>query len=431
VSTKRAIDCSTPLTALSAAAIHKASFDGVLRYLGNWQKSLATGEPAIIHDAGLNLGLIYEANPTRAAAFSPAQAKTDVANAVASALSHGAPAGVGIAFTVDYDAAVHDLDAIVAYFGVILAGIGQYKPGAYGDDIVLDALYRTYGDKLFYWQTSAWSDGARFPHAALYQGAYDQTVGGVQCDIDDVLGNTFWWSPNQGGGNVSQPILQLTNPYTTGAAVKTLQTALNIHGAHPTLTVDGVFGPVTDNAVKMFQRSAELAVDGVVGPVTWGALDKPVVTPTPRPEPKPNPVPVPTIVSAGTLLGTFTGDVLQDAFYFQPTTHGGTFGHFQFDTGAWELVLAPRIANDLNLPNLGPTVQTYGAGTHMAHFSEIDIVIGDTVFAKQPCVVDEEWPDESVEFPSDGLFGLRFFTDNKLPFYFDPVTATLSIFAGK
>jgi peptidoglycan hydrolase-like protein with peptidoglycan-binding domain len=425
----KAIDCSASLTALSAAAIHAAGYDGVLRYLGNWSKSLTTDEPAIIHGAGLSLCLVYEANPTSAAAFTIAQAQTDVANAVASAKSHGAPAGVGIAFTVDYDAAVHDLDAIVAYFGVIIAGVDQYKPGAYGDDIVLDALYRTYGDKLFYWQTSAWSEGARFPHAALYQGAYDQTVGGVQCDIDDVLGNPFWWSPNQGGGNVSQPILQLTNPYMTGAAVKALQTALNIHGAHPTLTVDGVLGPVTDNAVKVFQKATSLAADGIVGSVTWGALDKPVIAPAPRPQPNPNPVPVPTTGSAAKLLGTFTGDVLQDAFFFQPTTRGGTFGHFQWDTGAWELVLALRIANDLNLPNLGPAVQTYGAGTHKAHYSEIDIVIGDTVFPKQPCVVDEEWPEESVEFPSDGLFGLRFFLDNKLSFHFDPTTATLSIFA--
>jgi hypothetical protein len=274
VSTKRAIDCSTTLTAPSAAAIHKAALDGVLRYLGSWRKSLTTGEAAIIHGAGLNLGLIYEANPTSAAAFTTTQAKTDVSNAVASAKSHGAPAGVGIAFTVDYDAAVHDLDAIVAYFGVVIAGIGQYKPGAYGDDIVLDALYRTYGEKLFYWQTSGWSNGARFPHAALYQGTYDQTVGGVQCDIDEVLGYAYWWGPNHGGGNVTESTLQLIIPYITGTAVKALQQKLNAHGANPALTEDGVFGPMTENAVKVFQKSQGLAVDGIVGPLTWSALNK-------------------------------------------------------------------------------------------------------------------------------------------------------------
>jgi peptidoglycan hydrolase-like protein with peptidoglycan-binding domain len=36
--------------------------------------------------------------------------------------------------------------------------------------------------------------------------------------------------------------------------------------------IDGVFGPVTKNAVEEFQQSGGLAVDGIVGPATWGAL---------------------------------------------------------------------------------------------------------------------------------------------------------------
>jgi peptidoglycan hydrolase-like protein with peptidoglycan-binding domain len=36
--------------------------------------------------------------------------------------------------------------------------------------------------------------------------------------------------------------------------------------------VDGVFGPVTKNAVEQFQKSSGLVVDGIVGPLTWGAL---------------------------------------------------------------------------------------------------------------------------------------------------------------
>lgn len=36
--------------------------------------------------------------------------------------------------------------------------------------------------------------------------------------------------------------------------------------------VDGIFGPVTTEAVEEFQRDAGLAVDGIVGPVTWAAL---------------------------------------------------------------------------------------------------------------------------------------------------------------
>ncbi|MCL2579773.1 MAG: peptidoglycan-binding protein [Oscillospiraceae bacterium] len=44
---------------------------------------------------------------------------------------------------------------------------------------------------------------------------------------------------------------------------------------HPVLIkldVDGVFGPHTEHAVKVFQERFELTVDGIIGPVTWYAI---------------------------------------------------------------------------------------------------------------------------------------------------------------
>jgi peptidoglycan hydrolase-like protein with peptidoglycan-binding domain len=57
--------------------------------------------------------------------------------------------------------------------------------------------------------------------------------------------------------------------------VKTLQYLLRARGH--TVTVDGIFGPRTDAAVRSFQRALHqdipsVAVDGIVGPVTWRAL---------------------------------------------------------------------------------------------------------------------------------------------------------------
>jgi peptidoglycan hydrolase-like protein with peptidoglycan-binding domain len=52
--------------------------------------------------------------------------------------------------------------------------------------------------------------------------------------------------------------------------VKTLQYLLRARGH--SLTVDGIFGPRTDAAVRAFQQQKGLAVDGIVGPKTWSAL---------------------------------------------------------------------------------------------------------------------------------------------------------------
>lgn len=53
-----------------------------------------------------------------------------------------------------------------------------------------------------------------------------------------------------------------------GPHVATLQETLGI-------SADGIFGPQTERAVRVFQQAHGLLVDGVVGPQTWGALNRP------------------------------------------------------------------------------------------------------------------------------------------------------------
>jgi murein DD-endopeptidase MepM/ murein hydrolase activator NlpD len=51
-------------------------------------------------------------------------------------------------------------------------------------------------------------------------------------------------------------------------AVKYIQKKLKVD----TKGADGVFGPVTHNAVVAFQKKKKLKADGIVGPLTWKAL---------------------------------------------------------------------------------------------------------------------------------------------------------------
>jgi putative chitinase len=55
-------------------------------------------------------------------------------------------------------------------------------------------------------------------------------------------------------------------------SMKWLQQSLNDLGANPKLTVDGLSGPATVQAVKIFQTQAHLTADGKAGPMTKAAI---------------------------------------------------------------------------------------------------------------------------------------------------------------
>jgi Putative peptidoglycan binding domain len=96
-------------------------------------------------------------------------------------------------------------------------------------------------------------------------------VGGAAIDAS-VLADDFFGTapaPTSWQETMMQQLPELRQG-ATGAHVRTVQSLL-VARFHP-VTVDGVFGPVTDATVKRFQGVMHLSADGIVGPQTWPAL---------------------------------------------------------------------------------------------------------------------------------------------------------------
>ena len=88
--------------------------------------------------------------------------------------------------------------------------------------------------------------------------------------VDGIVGPLTWAA--LGGDGPEPPTLAQGSQ---GPVVEMLQTALNegrgqfAPDSNPVLTVDGVFGPITESAVQGAQQSGGIEADGIVGLQTW------------------------------------------------------------------------------------------------------------------------------------------------------------------
>lgn len=116
-------------------------------------------------------------------------------------------------------------------------------------------------------------DGAFGPMTQNAVISFQRSVG---ITADGVVGPVTWSKLGTSSGSVSSGSSSSTSYPgllkigSSGSSVRTLQQALANKGY--SLSVDGVFGPITQSAVKSFQSSQGVSVDGIVGPVTWGRL---------------------------------------------------------------------------------------------------------------------------------------------------------------
>ncbi|MEZ4445836.1 MAG: DUF2272 domain-containing protein [Polyangiaceae bacterium] len=84
-------------------------------------------------------------------------------------------------------------------------------------------------------------------------------------------------SGSTGAGSTGTRTLKLTSPRMRGDDVRRVQTAVGV-------PVDGIYGPVTTEAVRAYQQQQGLEADGVVGPKTAAALERtPAATTTTTP----------------------------------------------------------------------------------------------------------------------------------------------------
>jgi hypothetical protein len=181
----------------SPQAMRAAGYTFAARYLSydTTGKNLTAGESHDLFTAGIDVVANWEWGASDAlSGFSTGA--SEARDAAAQAAAAGMPADRPIYFSVDFDAAPGDQDAIDQYFAGVASVIGVERTGAYGGYYVIQRLF-DHGKIDWGWQTYAWSGGQWEPRAQLRQIQNGVTVAGADCDLDQAVVSDFGqWGPN-------------------------------------------------------------------------------------------------------------------------------------------------------------------------------------------------------------------------------------------
>jgi hypothetical protein len=190
----KGIDCSTPLTAATAAKIAAAGYGFAARYLvpQGYFKRITKAEAEAITAAGMQIVSVFETTAARPAGGAK-NGYVDGVAAYGEALAIGQPKGSAIYFAVDYDAQPDDYDSIDAYLRAAGSQIPGYKVGVYGSFTVIEAMLSRSAAECG-WQTYAWSRGKKSALANIFQHLNGQTLAGVGVDFNESYGNEGWWN---------------------------------------------------------------------------------------------------------------------------------------------------------------------------------------------------------------------------------------------
>jgi len=156
------------------------------------------------------------------------------------------------------------------------------RQGSSGPDVAIMQEYLNVIGRVFPSIAQLTVDGVFGPRTLASVTAFQRQFG---LNPDGIIGSITWYAiveeynriraNAEPGSNPPYPG-ELIRVGSRGEDVRLIQQRLNalsrVFPAIPTLNADGIFGPLTENAVRIFQQVFGLAVNGIVGPITWERL---------------------------------------------------------------------------------------------------------------------------------------------------------------
>jgi hypothetical protein len=177
--------------AIAPAALHAAGVTTVMRYVstpGN-SKNITRQEYAELVAAGITVGLVYETTAQwMLGGYSAGLAAAKSARAQATAV--GYPTTRRIWYADDFQDLASQLDtAVDCLHGAADAEGSKGLVAVYGDFDVCNAAVAAGFEEP--WQTDAWSSGRWCGAAVLRQTGQQATCGGIQVDVNELVGALF------------------------------------------------------------------------------------------------------------------------------------------------------------------------------------------------------------------------------------------------
>lgn len=245
--TINAFDTPEQLTVAVVSAAKAAGRIAAGRYIsggGTW-KHLTLEEIDVCKANGFGLWLIDE-GAGDAGQFAGGKIAGSKAGAQAAkiARSLGVPDGTPIFVGIDFDADEDDVSDIASYMTGYKSSCGPYKAGMYADGLIASAVPSDCGD--FVPGASGWPGTAEYiasGKVALIQHPPVKAFG-IDTDPVEIIDPSVLWFP---GGAVSQPSKQAI-PSLRMPPLSQLQAILEVEP-------DGVWGPVTENAIATYYKA--------------------------------------------------------------------------------------------------------------------------------------------------------------------------------